>query len=58
MLTFARVLKLKWVAKLPGITCTQGVSTVLKSINQYKGEPGLAGLVEVDTATFIWSKKY
>jgi len=58
MLTFARVLKLTWVARLPGITCTQGESTVLKSINQYKNEPGLAGLVEIETTTLLWSKKY
>lgn len=58
MLTFARALKLKWVSKLPGITCTEGVSTILKAINQYKGDPGLAGLIEVELATLLWNKNY
>lgn len=58
MLTFARIFKLNWVAKLPGVTCTQCVAIILKSINLYKGEPGLAGLVEIDLATIMWNKVF
>lgn len=58
MLTFARTLKLQWVAKLPGITCTEGVATVLKSAKLYTNEPGLAGLVEVQLQTLLWNKVF
>ncbi len=58
MLSFARVLKLKWVSKLPGITCTEGVSTILKSIDLYKGDPGLTGLVELEIQTLLWHRVF
>ena len=58
MLSFARVLKLNWVSSLPGITCAEGVSKVLKSINLYKGDPGLTGLVELDIQTLLWNRVF
>jgi hypothetical protein len=58
MLSFARVFKLNWVAKLPGITCAEGVATVLKSVKLYTNEPGMAGLVEIDLQTTLWNKVF
>jgi hypothetical protein len=56
MLSFARYFKFKWVAILPGVTCTESTAMILKSISLYDGEPGLAGLVEIEAATKTWKR--